>query len=235
MDELGCTMELRHLPTTQKYGLAAIKNKNNLEESSVGCNHQAAFYVQLNIKHECFLELRNSMWHITESDLREPLLGRSTLKALGVNTEDMIAAAMEQVGSSLNMAELLPQKRSGRWSDSSNCRITVELRRWKKWQTGMYSWRGARFRDRWSIWTGHKNWRSLQEAVENGISPNGKSTVQRILNDYQDVLRLLLGNDHPHVSHLWSWTYDLARTRQNPTHEDTQMRDESLWTDTLTI
>lgn len=73
----------------------------------VTCTNKSTLNVELYIIHRSFLELWNTVWYVTQNRADEPLIGRPTLEALGVNTRKIIDADMEKVDTSLNMNHII--------------------------------------------------------------------------------------------------------------------------------
>ena len=103
--EKGARVKVKEFESPKQFGLAA-KNNQKGEEVFVTCNKQVVMNIELFIRHGCFLELRNIKWYVAMSEMAEPILGRPILEALGINTRDLLAAAVDKVGSSLDVSHL---------------------------------------------------------------------------------------------------------------------------------
>ena len=196
--EKGARVKVTESESPKQFGLAA-KNNQKGEEVFVTCNKQVEMNIELFIRHGCFLELRNIKWYVAMSEMAEPILGRPILEALGINTRDLLAAAVDQVGSSLDVSHLDGYQGS---PGGSIARILNEgiYHRDKGMTSDEYddedeAWFDLGKDTEQEVDNGILN--AAKEAEDNGISNTGKKTLSSMLNNYRDVLRLRLGNDPP--------------------------------------
>ena len=132
-------------------------------------------------------------------DVSETLLGRRTLEALGINTKELLAAAVDRMGSSVDIGVLLPQQN---FPEGKLSRILSQSLFHQ--DKGVM---GESYDDEEESWLdlGQDTKAEMDEAINkavlsaaaNGISTNGQAKMQDMLYEYRDVLRICLGNDQP--------------------------------------
>lgn len=98
LSDMRETMQVRACDAAQKYGLAAA-NDGKGKDIYVLCDKEIKVNIELFIRHGFYLELCNKIWYVAMSGVTDPLLERSSLEALGINTKDLLAAATDQMGS----------------------------------------------------------------------------------------------------------------------------------------
>lgn len=198
--EKNARIHVTKFETAKQFGLASQKNERG-EEMFVTCDKQVMMNRELFIRHGCYLELRNVKWYVAMSDMSEPILGRPILEAFGIHTRDILAAAVDKVGSSVDLFDIDGLRKS---PEGGVARIPNE---------GLYhrdrSTTGDAYEDEDEAWLDlvqdskkemdESISSALQKAEDNGISNKGKETLSCILNNYRDVLRMRLGNDSPEL------------------------------------
>ena len=196
--EKGTRVKVTEFESPKQFGLAATNNQKG-EEIFVTCNKQVVMNIELFIRHGCFLELRNIKWYVAMSEMAEPILGRPILEALGINTRFLIAAAVDKVGSSLDVSHLDGYQGSPGGSVARVLNEGIYHR-----DKGMTS---DEYDDEDEAWldlgkdteqeVDNAILNAVQKAEDNGISNTGKKTLSSMLNTYRDILRLRLGNYPP--------------------------------------
>ena len=88
----------------KRYGLATNSDAQG-ESIFFTCDKEVTCNVELYIRHGCYLELRNLVWYVETKDVPEPILGRTALELLGINTRELLAAAVGKLGSGIDMSE----------------------------------------------------------------------------------------------------------------------------------
>lgn len=71
------------------------------------CDKRVALNVELFIRHGYCLAVQNTKWYVAMRDVPEPLLGRSTLEAFGINTKKLLKTVTGKMGSSIDMQAIL--------------------------------------------------------------------------------------------------------------------------------
>ena len=77
--------------------------------SVLTCKQAATVDTELHIRHGAALMLRGMRWLVTDQKCDEPLIGRPVLESLGLNTEEILAAAAERHGGEVDMSNLFPE------------------------------------------------------------------------------------------------------------------------------
>lgn len=196
--EKGAKVSVREYSTPRNFNLAILKGQNG-EDIYVQCDKEVTLNVELFVRHGCYLELRNMTWYVATTDVGEPLLGRPVLEALGINTKELLVAAIDRMGHSIDIGSLVPIED---YPEGSVARLMHQ---------GIFHSNGGYVADQ-----GDKEddtWLDLgedteaevdealeklvQEAVDNGISEKGQGRLRSMLDKYRGIFRLRLGNDPP--------------------------------------
>ncbi len=188
----GAAVSVNDLRPPHRYAMAA-KSLETGQDAYIKCTHTATIDVELHVRHGTTLILRNLKWLVTEQRVREPLLGRPTLEALGLNTANILAAAADKHGGEVDAAMF------------SEPHIGVGGRVARTVSDGVFhSDGGADDQDDDDLdWSDFGNddprekaaalERLIQDAKEKGISPEGERELRAIIREYEDVFRLRLG------------------------------------------
>jgi len=151
--------------------------------------------INLDCRHGTALKLRNTVWLVSDQDADEALLGRPDLKRLGLDTAKLFRTAAAVNNGCIDFdTDTEEQEKGGKVS-----RIL---------HNGMYH----SSPDEGDIEdldhfveigpeTAEEKKNAIEgkidEAVQNGISKHGAAKLRKILESYEDVLRVRLGNDPP--------------------------------------
>ncbi|CDF35330.1 unnamed protein product [Chondrus crispus] len=191
-------MSVRQYSTPRNFNWVILKGQNR-EDIYVRCDKEVTLNVELFIRHGFYLELRNMAWYVATTEVGEPLLGRPVLEALGINTKELLVAAIDRMGHSIEIGSLVPDEV---YPKGSVARLMHQ---------GIFHSDGEYVADHGD--SEDDTWldlgedtaseidqaleRLVQESVDNGISENGKARLRSMLDRYRDVFRLRLGNDPP--------------------------------------
>ena len=169
------------------------------------CGKEVMLNVELFVRHGCYLELRDTCWYVAMGDVSEPPLGRPTLEALGIKTKELLAAAVDRMGSSVDIGVLVPRQN---FPEGKLARILNQGLLYQEKAVMSES-----FDDEDESWLdlGQDKKAKMDEAIskavlsaaQNGISTKGLSKMQYMLYEYLDVLRFRLGNDPPAKEEPW--------------------------------
>jgi len=165
----------------------------------VECDKQIRCTVDMHIRHGSSLALRNVKWYVTKKPISEPLLGRPTLEALGLDVKATLLAACERFDGEVDVSKLLQARE---YPAGTVARVLYD---------GVFhSDRGCQevekdleedfFLDMGEDSDGEVEaaiQARLKEAAENGISATGLDTLSFLLREFRDIMCLVLGNDPP--------------------------------------
>lgn len=68
----------------------------NGDAAQLVCNHTVSLNVELQIRHGTSLILRRGNWLVTDQEVGEPLKGRPLLRALGLDTQNILEPAISR-------------------------------------------------------------------------------------------------------------------------------------------
>lgn len=192
-------MNVRMLPGAKPLHLAASKSKEG-KALSVTYDREVSINTELLIRHGKSLMVRNLKWlvAIPEQEVPECLLGRPILEALGMDTKEILEAAIDKHGGAIDASLLLP---SGSHREGSVARLLA---------SGLYHSDGALHEDDGIEGTDYQvvdlgidTEEEIQDAFhtlvsgahERGMSGEGSRELQNMLLEYRDVFRIRLGPD----------------------------------------
>ena len=162
----------------------------------IECDREIKTNIELLIRHGCFLEVRNTVWYVPTSSVTEPLIGRPTLEALGLNSKEILEAAVGKLGTTVDMEILSPSK----FKEGTIARVIND---------GLYHSEKLHLedvmdKDEWldlEIDAPEEINEAITSAVtaaeHNVMSIAGTSKLQDLLNTHRDTLLIRLGNDPP--------------------------------------
>lgn len=135
--------------------------------------------------------------NVDTADVGEPLLARTVPEALGIDNKELLVAAIDRRGHSIDIGAIVPDDT---YPERSVARLMHQ---------GLFHSDGENVADHREM--EDDTWLNLgedtaaeidqalanleQESVDNRISEHGKAQLRRMLNRYCDVFRLRLGND----------------------------------------
>ena len=191
----GAKVHVTDLPRPMRYRMAAGTTPKG-ENAEIVCERTVVADLKLHVRHGSTLVLRNLRWLVTKQDVGEPLLGRPTLEALGLNCADILASAADRLNGETDLRDLYPDLIPA--PEGKVARLVQE---------GVFhSNKGIDdMEDEEWLDIGEDNpeekaaatEKLIQEAVSNGISKTGQAELRRIVAEYDDVLRLRLGAGPP--------------------------------------
>jgi len=183
------------LDPPQEYHFPVKEDKDG-QRISLKCTKRVQIpEISLDCRHGTALKLRNTIWLVSDQDADEALLGRPDLKRLGLDTSKLFRAAAAANEGCIDFdSDITSQNKGGKISrilnggmyhsspdegDSEELDHFVEI--------------GPETIEEKKKAIDEK----IEEAVTNGISKNGAVKLRKILENYEDVLRVRLGNDPP--------------------------------------
>lgn len=194
--ESGVEFSVETLPTKSVFEMAA--SLPNGEPASLMCDKAVVVDTELHIRHGSALVLRGVRWLVTNQSVGEPLLGRPLLEALGLNTQEILSAAAEKYSGAVDVSTLMDKD-----DKPPKGRVARILE-------GVYHAKGGvdetdlNDEDGW-IDLGPEHpaekevilSKKIQEAEANGLSTKGSKTLEKILRDFGDVIKLKLEGGPP--------------------------------------
>lgn len=196
--EKRANIQVTSFKSIRKFGLAASKSEDE-QPLYVACDREVEVTTELHIRYGKSLKLRKLKWYVATHDVDEPLLGRPILEALGLNTKELLEAAYDKYGSSVDADAILPPEDY----EGSVARLL---------SSGLYHSNAADEddsisdlpEDQW-IDLGEDTDAEIQEAFKrliseargNGLGFDSQARLQAMLNDYRDVFRIRLGQILP--------------------------------------
>ena len=192
----GADIDVTEFPKPRIFkGPIATDNSGN--HLKILCDRMVVIpYIRIDCRHGTWLNLRNSQWMVPVAPANEALLGRPTLKALGLNTSQVMRAAANRYHGDIDFSELVPDVD---YEEGTIARIIQD--------DGIYhSDRGIDCIDdvpHIEIGQDDPEEKSklkeeqIKKASDNGLSQKGAETLRSIMEDFDDVLRIRLGNEPP--------------------------------------
>jgi len=151
--------------------------------------------IKLDCRHGTSLTLRNTVWLVSDQDADEALLGRPDLKRLGLDTAKIFrtAAAANNGCIDFDMDNYTPEMggkvsrilHNGMYHSSPEDGDDEDLERFVEIGPETHEEKTEMVEDK------------VKEAIANGISDDGAEKLRQLLREYDDVLRIRLGNDPP--------------------------------------
>lgn len=172
-------------------------NLPNGKRASLTCKKAVTVDTELHIRHGTALTLRGVRWLVTDQLVGDPILGRPVLEILGLNTRDILAAAAEKHCGIIDIAQILDAKTE---PQGKVARILE----------GVFHADGGaddadlHENDGW-IDLGPENegeklevhQKKVSEARTRGMSEDGVKSLDRLLVEFDDVIKLKLDGGKP--------------------------------------
>ena len=181
----------------KRYGLATSSDAQG-ESIFVTCDKEVTCNVELFIRHGCYLELRNLVWYVATTDVPEPILGIPALELPGINKRELLAAAVGKLGSCIDMSENAKPQGNPKGTVARIMMHQELFHQDKGLEDDSYDEDNDGWLDLGIDTEGEKKTaieHEMKKAVANGISRQGKLKLAQLLNSFQDVLRMRLGDD----------------------------------------
>ena len=182
----------------QRYALAALKTKDGTDVY-IECDWKVILTTELQIRHAKSLTVQNMPWIVTSQDIAEPLIGRPTLEALGLDVREVLEAAVDHFNGVVDARTLLA---GDEYKTGTVARLLAS--RIYHSEGGFADDAEAEYREDWldlGIDTEaemHEATRNaVRKAMQNGLSPQGGEQLKDLLTEYRDTLRIRLGPDPP--------------------------------------
>lgn len=106
----GANMTVTMFQTHRRFGLGT-KTSSSEDRIDVLCDRLAVLTTELVIRHGKTLTLRHVPWYVTAQEMTEPLLGRPILKALGLGTKEMLAAACDRLNGYVDIDAMMTKQK----------------------------------------------------------------------------------------------------------------------------
>lgn len=84
----------------------ATSTSANGDSALIVCERTATFTLELHLRNGSTFVLRNTRWVVTKKVVGEPLLGRPTLEALGLNCVDILGSSAGRLNSETDLSAL---------------------------------------------------------------------------------------------------------------------------------
>jgi len=192
----GVDFTVEDLPVKSVFDMAA--SLPNGKPASLICDKAVVIDTELHIRHGSALILRGVRWLVTNQSVGEPLLGRPLLEALGLNTREILSAAAEKHSGVVDVSALMEYD-----SKPPTGRVARILE-------GVYHATGGvddtdlDEEDSWldlgpedSEEKGRILAEKLKEAEENGLSAEGIISLEKMLCEFGDIIKLKLDGGPP--------------------------------------
>lgn len=194
-------MEVTTLAAPRKFGLAVSTSKDS-SKLYVEYDRTVKINIDMHIWHGKSLRIRNTFWFVTipEQFAEEPLFGLRLLEQLGLRTKEILEAACDKYGGEVDAEDFIPEHMN---IGSSISRIM---------QRGIFhSNERVDFEDvpdessdiqiDLGDDTPAEKRKALNQLLDNakscGMSENGLEGLQELVNEFDHVFRVRLGNGPP--------------------------------------
>lgn len=203
IEESGGNVTIEQLRQPRIFHMAAHDPSG--AESQLRCARAATMDTDVHIRHGAALKIRRLRWLVTEQDVPEPLLGRPLLEALGLDTQEILAAAADKYAGTVDAQQLT--KVIAENGPGNVARVlegvyhTDEAEAIAEDDPSTTDWcdLGPETTTEWEKELAAR----LQDASSAGISAQGRTRLENLLRKHRDVIRVRLdGRPHAKVSPL---------------------------------
>lgn len=196
LEKKKAKVHIEEINPPKVFDLAVSSNQDG-DRISVHCNQKVTFpEVNLDCRHGTALTLRNSNWMVPIEPCQEALLGRPTLRKLELNTSEIFRAAAAANDGVIDVGKECEKTTHGKIALIMDHSL---------YHGKIIDGDGGILDEKMMLDIGPTNpeekddlvSKSLADAEKNGISAEGSQTLAEILSEYDDVIRVRLGNDPP--------------------------------------
>lgn len=195
IEEKGGKVEIQDLNRNQDFCMA--ESKEDGTPAVLKCTRVATMDTELHVLHESVLELLNLRWLLTDRTVGEPLLRRPVLETLGLDCRQILAAAADRSSGAYDEVDI-PLVSGGGFLRASSLTEGVlhadggesnsdgeDTPEWLDLGPELPAEREEALKFK------------LTEADKEGISKEGRTELQQLLQEYKDVVKVRLGPGPP--------------------------------------